>query len=186
MTTTIVHAEYPVKRLFITAVLTCGVLAIAYYQSQRQESLRQESYAQAKNEGEVLSLRLQASLDSAARQVESIQADMADTLISVQAHFDGVIDSLESETRRKQQSLDSLAKLVRKAQLVSKKPAKSQPTRHQQILTYYKKRFDQLPKDLTSAERDIAISEIREETTGKFAITDEELTSIRAKGNLSY
>ena len=58
--------------------------------------------------------------------------------------------------------------------------------RHTQILAYYKNRYRELPDDLSAYERKAALTEIRQETVGKFAIKLAELAEIRKIIKLEY
>jgi len=56
----------------------------------------------------------------------------------------------------------------------------------EQILSYYKKRYRALPKDLSPYEKRVALAEIRDETAQKFSIPLSELDEIRTDNELDY
>ena len=58
--------------------------------------------------------------------------------------------------------------------------------RHKQILSYYKKRYRALAKDLSPYEKRVALAEIKDETAQKFSILLSELDKIRTGSELDY
>ena len=70
--------------------------------------------------------------------------------------------------------------------LATKSSKPSTESKHREILNYYKKAVGDLPGDLSAYERRVALSEIRNDTARKFAITISQLNSLRKENNLDY
>jgi len=113
----------------------------------------------------------------------------ADSLVKKDISYQSRIDSLEGVVDKQQKQISSLASktTAKPAATISKTTsAKTTLSKHEKILTYYKKRFTNLPKDLSDYEKRIAVKEIREETSLKFSISLQELKQIREKYKLTY
>ena len=57
---------------------------------------------------------------------------------------------------------------------------------HRKVLAYYKRRYEALPDDLSRYELRVALSEIRQETAKRFAISVDDLNGIRHKEDLKF
>jgi hypothetical protein len=176
------------KKVLLALLLLVLIIAVSYLKTAREHD-RSRAYFE---EGR---LNAAGDLDKYEKQAESLkltvaeqQLAFADSLVRKDISYQSRIDSLETLADRQQNRIDSLSgKIVTSATASeAKSSSESQLSKHEQILKYYKKRYANLPEDLSTYERRIAIDEIREETSQKFAISLQELKKIRDKYKLTY
>jgi hypothetical protein len=108
---------------------------------------------------------------------------IADSLVKKDQTYQATIDSLKNALDKEKTATKNLASMPTTVKKTTPEPTIS---KHEKILTYYKKRYANLPNDLSQYELKIALNEIREETSQKFAISLKELKDIRQKNKLSY
>ena len=172
-----------------TLVLALFGLAglILYYQSTQrsdaQKAAFQSGYVKGSDEQRPQILAADSLRDSLAKlDMEKQKRD------SAYRQLLEVNDSLEALASAQSSQISNLSKSARHASAHSKgtgKPAVAKPvTSHSQALAYYKKRFESLPVDLTSYERQVAVREIRIETANKFSMTLGEFEKLRTAEKL--
>jgi len=166
------------KKIFLAILLLVIVIAVSYYQVHRQEAREQTRYEKGYEEGTRGVERLSGEVDSLRQVVDSQGLEFSGKLEQTEQAYSGTIDSLKEVVSLKEQEIIELQSLEKKDSSLSGK--------HALILTYYKKRYSELPGDLSNYERRVALTEIREETAQKFAITVSELDKIRKNNNLNY
>ncbi len=174
-------------RWFLVLALFGLAGLILYYQSSQrsdaQKAAYQTGYVKGSDEQRPHVLAADSLRDSLAKlESEKRQRDTAyRNLLEVN-------DSLEALANSQSTKIDDLSKSVRLAATTSKgtgKPAIAKPvTSHSQALAYYKKRYESLPGDLTSYERQVAVREIRLETANKFSLSLSEFEELRTAEKL--
>lgn len=174
-------------RWFLVLALFCLAGLILYYQSSQrsdaQKAAYQTGYVKGSDEQRPQVLAADSLRDSLAKlESEKRQRDTAYRQLLA------VNDSLEALANSQSTKINDLSKSVRLAASTPKgagKPAIVKPvTSHSQALAYYKKRYESLPGDLTSYERQVAVREIRLETANKFSMSLGEFEKLRTAGKL--
>lgn len=178
------------KKFLLAILLLVMVIGVSYVkdwrQSQHEESLFSEGVKAG--EGSADSLRVAAeSLEVLIDQQQELYADSAEI---TRAEYASRIDSLEGLIAQRDSSLKSSSTAPDKP-AATKPSAEEERARRQQekndaIIAYYKKRYKDLPDDLSAYEKRVALAEIAEETAAKFSITEDALKKLRRKYNLSY
>ncbi len=166
------------KKIFLAVLLLIIVIAISYYQVHRQETREQNRYEKGYEEGTRGVEKLSSEVDSLRQLIDSQGLEFSSKIEQTEQTYAGTIDSLKEVVSLQEQK-------IMKLQSPDKKES-SLTDKHALILNYYKKRYSELPGDLSNYERRVALTEIREETAQKFAITVSELDKIRKKNNLNY
>lgn len=173
------------KKLLLAILLLVVVVVISYIKAVRsqsnEETLRQATVRQIDD-----SLATARSETEALRQVLAIQDSIyADSMQQLRAATETRIDSLKA-------AIDSsrLSAAVEKVETEEVSPQSDQELatakREQEILAYYKKRFRDLPNDLTEYERNAATTEIRVESAEEFNISVAKLNRIRKRHGVKY
>lgn len=174
------------KKLLILVVLGAVLVAVSYYKT----TLQDKRLAEARTEGEQWAdhtvANLKKSQDSLATELDSTSQALAGALAMADTVRIAETDSLKRLIVDQEQKIADLtpAKTPTKTATAKKTDATSQ--KHKEILAYYKKRYQNLPNDLSAYERRVALSEIREESADKFKISVSELNRIRKAYKLSY
>ncbi|MEA2030339.1 MAG: hypothetical protein U9N55_01925 [candidate division Zixibacteria bacterium] len=183
------------KKILLALALLVILVVIAFIKTERQDKQAQNAYnngLQKGNKGLNQSLN---EADSLRYYIGQQEVAFADSLMSKKQIYQHKADSLSEK-------IDSMALALEQSNLqkeqkkpkqetsssasVSKKSKPKKPSRHEQILTAYKKRYETLSHDLSPREKHIAIAEIRKETASDFKITIAELNRIRNKNNINY
>lgn len=194
------------KKLLIAMVLIGLIIGVSYLKSARESKLREEV---ARRTGEriddqVRDLRL--AIDSLQSEITASRQKPADSAAHLNTAYRQRIDSLQAlldsqttvvQTLRKKTADNSGKQSKTASSTVSQKKSDTNSAAHkpdqrklarlhERILKYYKKRYSNLPADLTRYERKVALDEIRKETAQHFAISTRELDRIRKENRLSY
>lgn len=171
------------KKVLLGALILILIVAVSWVKTLREQERSEAFYKQGVNDATQQSADAQSEADSLKLVLAENQLAMADSLTRKDKTYGATIDSLEQELEDEKSRSKTLAEETTPAENVV--PEKT-ISKHEQILTYYKRRYANLPKDLSEYELRIALNEIREETSQKFAITLTELKEIRQKNKLSY
>lgn len=186
------------KKALLVVFLLVLLVAVSFIKSIR-EADKQKVYAeQGKSEssGEIFKLEDELdSLKSIIAQKEIAFADsmvqnsmtkslLGDSLASFQAELD--LKVKEISVLKKSISKNSKRSSIASSNKSSKKSEPKSLTRDQKTIKYYKKRYSDLPTDLSDYEKKVALIEIREETAKKFSISSSQLKKLRTKYNLNY
>ncbi len=131
--------------------------------------------------------------DSLAYSVRRQELEAAESLWQRELAYRWAYDSLAKIVSLEKSKTDSLKTMFESA-LPHKEKRESgidstkenSLLKHKQILSYYKKRYRSLPKDLSPYEKRVALAEIRDETAQKFSIPLSELNKIRTNNELDY
>ncbi len=180
-----------IKKILLVLVLLAGVVALGYYQSTRQAAAQRDQYRLGSQKGEREAAQTNQKLDSLQGLMGRIQREFADSLTRAEAVHRTETDSLRQIIAARDQELKQA--LERRKSVSNKGNTGNTQTigsneitqKHAQILAYYKKRLEGLPRDLSEYEKRIAVNEVRDETVRKFSISNSELERIRHNGNLS-
>ena len=178
------------KKLLIAVILLAVVVGISYVKMVRADKRQAEAFEQGvqKSEDELFSAQVQ--LDSLRTVLADREVEVGSTLTASDAAHRLETDSLSSTIAGLEKKIMGLEADLAKARTASKKPSvqtsQKKPSRHEQVLSYYKKRYQRLPQDLSSYEQKVALGEIRQETAKKFSITVAELNRIRSEHELTY
>ncbi|MBK7141137.1 MAG: hypothetical protein IPH75_03520 [bacterium] len=177
------------KKLALAFVLLLALLAISYVTSLRSQAKLKQQYDQGFERGNQETVEATRRADSLRTAMEQSTSRYQESLKVVQAEYASETDSLQSIISDKDSTILALkqkAKVTKaSASKPTTKPAASQASlNHTQILNYYKRRLGDLPKDLSEYERRVALTELRDETARKFAISLGELDKIRQNNSL--
>ncbi|MCP4684515.1 MAG: hypothetical protein GY867_03605 [bacterium] len=178
------------KKFLLGIVLIAALVGVVYLKSERADQFRsrltEEGFLAGLAEGE----DLRSQVDSLAGLVVRKDSALAESVAVHDGLYAGEIDSLTEKIQSQEVQISDLngqlAKNKKATQVAVKKKSQKPDKKHLEILSYYKKAVTDLPGDLSAYERRIALSEIRNETAQKFAITVSRLNSIRKDNNLEY
>jgi hypothetical protein len=173
------------KKIVTAVILLILIVGVSYLQVQHQKSREQGLFQEGYLEGSESTGKLEIAVDSLRQVIDSQSVGFSDKLSENEQLYKEKIDSLKDMVSSRDQQIASLEK---KTSTPPKQntTSSSKSDKHAQILSYYKKRFSQLPNDLSPYEKRVAVTEIREETAQKFSISTDELNQIRKKNNLKY
>lgn len=174
------------KKIVLVFLLLVVLAGISYVKTYRERQQLDAAYDEAKSAQTEELTALQHSVDSLNNLLTANKDKYQIELKDQQTGFEQRLDSLEEIISKQEKSLVDLEKKQTQKLANAKKSKPKQLSQHEKIYRYYKKRYTDLPKDLSDYERKIAISEIREETASKFSISLSELNRIRKDYKLSY
>ena len=180
------------KKVVLGIVLLAIVIGVGYVRSLRHQSQKATAYERGKQEGAEVATEYQGKLDSLDYVVEQQRIEFAQSVWMKEMIYRSMYDSLAKIIDSGKRREDSLKKELTLSQQqagtedASVGSTRRKASRHEQILGYYKKRYQSLPKDLSPYEKRVALAEIRDETAQKFAISQRELDKIRSDNKLDY
>ncbi len=175
-------------RVLGAVCLALVVIGVIYLSQSRSKDRQTQAFSEGLKKGSVEVSAQKKHADSLAARYQEERQMWRDSVALVRAQSDTVIDSL---TQRVEQQSDQIQKYAAelkkrpKTKSLAKSPT-TQTNRHKEILSYYKNRYETLPKDLSEYEMRVALTEIREETATKFAISVADLETIRRNNGLTY
>lgn len=178
------------RKLLLGLILIAALVGVVYLKSERAEQYRaritEESFKAGLGEGE----ELKTQVDSLAELVSLQDCALAESVAVREDLYAGQFDSLNEKIQTQEQQIADLSgQLAEKAatpQVAAQNTSVEPDSKHLEILNYYKKAVNDLPGDLSAYERRVALSEIRNETARKFAISVSRLNSLRKENNLEY
>ncbi len=174
------------RKVLLALLLLVLIIAVSYLKTAREHDRSRAFFEEGRlNAASELS-EYEREADSLKQSVAEQQLAFADSLVRKDISYQSRIDSLESLVEQQQDRINSISAKNKTSTTASSAGSPPSLSKHEQILKYYKKRYAGLPKDLSTYERRIAIDEIREETSQKFAISLQELKKIRDKYKLTY
>lgn len=180
------------RKIFIAFILLVILAGFSYLKTSRDYAKQDSVYEKAKSE---ISAQTKSDVDNYHNSMDSLSNLMVtndtsykNSITAQKDSYESQLDSLENIIDKQSAKITKLAKRTdKKTNTVSKTKKKStQLSQHEKIYRYYKKRYTDLPGDLSTYERKIALSEIRDETVSKFSISQRELSKIRKEYNLNY
>ncbi|UCG62044.1 MAG: hypothetical protein JSV52_01765 [Candidatus Zixiibacteriota bacterium] len=176
------------KKVLLVILLLVLIVAVSYIKTVREHDRSQAAYEDGKMDAARELDAYQRETDSLKKAFAQQQLAFADSLVQKDLRYRIEVDSSENAVDSMGDRISTLSTQESSANNTSGKVTASDSTlsRHQEILTYYKRRYADLPKDLSEYEKRIAINEIKEETSLKFSISLSELKNIREKYKLTY
>ena len=175
------------KKIMLLLALIAVVVAVSYYKTTVQDSRLETAYNEGITEANQNFGELQSENDSLSSELQNRETELTEARTALDTIRVAQTDSLANLVEENNRKLTELAEnnTEKKTEATASK-ADTSSSRHREILTYYKKMYKDLPKDLSAYERRIALSEIRQESASKFQITVAKLNEIRQANNLSY
>ncbi len=173
-------------KLLLAFVLLLMIVAVSYFQSERRQTKVDNSFVLGKKASQKEILALQSAADSLTTRIGEQEVIHAESLLQRDKEMSQHLDSLAAIISTQQQSLAEIKKKGTTGKATVAQKTTDSKKRHQELLAYYKKRFESLPGDLTEYERKVAVSEIRQETAQKFSITLTEFNRIREAYKLNF
>lgn len=176
------------KKFSLSIVLLVFILSASYYKAVRDRGKVDDSFERGRKSGEMKALALAGDIDSLRQYIGQQNVTLAESLTIQQKTYLRELDSVANVVDSKDAKINELSRKLKKVSAKRSNPlsVKSKSDRHQELLVYYKKRFELLPGDLTNYERKVAIVEIRQETARKYSMSVSDLNKIRKKNNLDY
>lgn len=180
------------RKIMIAFVLLLILVGFSYVKTTRdyakQDAVYEKGKSEILSENKSETENYNNSIDSLGNLLTLNEESFNDSLTDQKDSYDVQLDSLENIIDNQSAKISDLSKRpVQETQTVAEKTTKpKQLTQHEKIYRYYKKRYSDLPSDLSPYEKKISLSEIREETASKFSITLKKLTKIRNEYNLNY
>ena len=181
------------KKILLALVLLIVLVGIAYLKTERQNDQSQNAFNQGLYEGSKSLNQSLGEIDSLRYSLGQQEVTFAESLLSKdRVHFREIdslterIDLIESGLSDPQKELKGSNQATSKTISTSTDSKTQKQSRHEQILSAYKKRFKELPSDLSVYEKRVAINEIKEETARDFQISIDELNKIRTSNKLDY
>jgi len=174
------------KKIILGLTFLVLLVAVIYVQVTRDSSHRDDIRKSAYEEGLSESVDQLSKADSLSDLLAKQVAAAEDSLSKMNLSYDSQSDSLYGVIEAQKEQLAELRKQNQtlKESAPSSKKSKSGKDRDSEILGYYKSEIRQLPGDLSTYEKRVAISEIRQETARKFSMTVEQLNKLRQQHNL--
>lgn len=175
------------KKILLAVLLLALVVAVSYVKTWREHQRGQEFYDRGRSESIEALDEYQKETDSLKTALTETRLATADSLTKKEIAHRVEVDSLQNLVDEQSQAIEKLSAQASSPTTASQEASARKPlSKHEQIITYYKKRYAALPKDLSNYEKRIALSEIREETSQRFSISLKELSEIRKKYKLAY
>ena len=180
------------KKIVLAVAFLGLIVAASYYRAVTHKKQVKTAYEQGRTESAQQVIEYGKRFDSLAYSVRQQELEAAESLWYREFAYRIGYDSLTAAIEQKNSNIDSLKSELqqlreqKETKQIGKKPAKHKASEHEQILSYYKKRYRALPGDLSPYEMKVALREIRDETAQKFSVSLRELNKIRKDNNLEY
>ena len=180
------------RKILIAFVFLAILSGLSYlktsYDFSRKDALVEKAKTELTLENQDETDRYTNSIDSLGTMLASNESSYNESLDVQKKDYETQLDSLEDVIDLQSAKITTLDKKIasKTTTTAQKKRKPKQLSQHEKIYRYYKKRYTQLPQDLSSYEQKIALSEIREETASKFTISLSELSKIRKEYKLNY
>jgi hypothetical protein len=164
------------------------VVGVSLLQAYRHKDALDSAYTKGAEQQLATSQSLKTEVDSLQQALLSERSAVNDSFTKTDAIYQAKVDSLENEVTSRDSIIAFQNTKAKKqaTQTHAAAPVKKVDDKHQQILSYYRKRCESLPKDLSEYERKVAYAEIRTETAQKFEISITELNRLRTENKLTY
>ena len=179
-----------IKKILIALLLLVVIAGISYVKMVRADKAEAEAFEQGIRTAEKELFSAQQQLDSLRTALAEREVEVGSTMTAKDAAHRQEADSLTATIAGLEEKVRGLEVDLARARTALKKSqgqaARQQPSKHEQVLSYYKRRYKGLPQDLSSYERKVALGEIRQETAKKYNITVAELNRIRSEHKHAY
>ncbi len=175
------------KKLLVALLLLAVVAVVSYFKVLRQDNRTTQAYDTGYSQGSGELDRVKSHADSLDDLVTDYREALDDSLTARDSLSLRQRDSLSEIIATQEESLKTLAAKQAASRSTSSAKKKVDPAKRQQeILAYYKRRYEKLPDDLSPYERRVALTEIKKETAQQFSISIADLDKIREKNKLPY
>lgn len=176
------------KKFFLAIVLLVLIAAVSYLKATRDRGKIEVSFEDGRKSSEMKALALAGDVDSLQQYIGLQNVTLAESLTIQQKTYFRELDSMANIVDGKDLKITELNKKLQQASKTKRTALNSRPKsdKHQELLAYYKKRFESLPGDLTNYERKVALTEIRQETARRYSMSITDLNKIRVKNNIDY
>ncbi|HWR83469.1 MAG TPA: hypothetical protein VN285_09205 [Candidatus Deferrimicrobium sp.] len=180
------------KKLLAAMAFLALLVGVSYVSFRRQEGQASAAYERGKKEGAAKVEEYRHQFDSLSKASEDRAAEIGRAVWEREIAYQHAVNSLSVAASAAQLREDSLRAELQKSKPTARQAetstgaAATKNPKHEEILSYYKSRYQKLPKDLSPYELQVALTEIRNETARKFAITRKDLDSIRSSSMLDY
>ncbi len=177
------------KKIVLAFLLLIIIVAVSYLKSVRDQSNRQKLYQEGLDKGTTEVAVYRQTADSLKATLDSSRTAFADSTGKLQQAQNAETDSLKQVIADREQALLQATSKKKAAAKVQPKPKPADSVqsagKHAEILAYYKRRLQELPKDLSDYEKKVALNEVRDETVKKFSISLTELEQLRIANNIT-
>ena len=176
------------KKFLLAILLLILIAAVSYFKAVRDRDKSADSCESCRKSSEMKALALAGDIDSLKHYIGQQNVTLAESLTIQQKAYLKELDSLAELVDDKDFRITELNKKLKQTSKKKRSALSSKPKsdKHQQLLAYYKKRYESLPGDLTNYERKVALTEIRQETARKYSMSIADLNKIREKNNIDY
>ena len=176
------------KKFFLAIVLLVLIAAVSYLKAVRDQDKTVDSFESGRKSSEMKALTLAGDIDSLQQYIGQQNVILAESLTIQQKVYLKELDSMADIVDSKDFKINELNQELQQTSKERSRALSSKPKsdKHQELLAYYKKRFESLPGDLTNYERKVALTEIRQETARKYSMSITDLNKIREKNNIDY
>lgn len=176
------------KKFFIAILLLVLILAVSYFKAVRDRGKSADSFESGRKSSEMKAMVLAGDIDSLKQYIGQQNVTLAESLTIQQKTYLRELDSMANLVDDKDFKITELNKKLKQASKKKSSALSSRPKseKHQELLAYYKKRYESLPGDLSNYERKVALTEIRQETARKYSMSITDLNKIREKNNIDY
>jgi len=176
------------KKVALFVILLGVLIGIIFVKTGRDQSQIDEAFRSGVAKAQLEVAAYQKRVESLRVSTDQTRLAWADSLRRHDSLFAVYRDSIKDLLLAQSDKIKELQKKSRSSTKTAATPKTTTGavSRHAQILAYYKNRYGALPGDLSSYERKAALTEIRQETVDKFAITLAELDQIRKSNKLDY
>jgi len=171
------------KKFFLAIVLLVLIIAVSYLKAVRDRDKTDDSFESGRKSSEMKALALAGDIDSLQQYIGQQNVTLAESLTIQQKAYLKELDSMANIVDSKDFKINELNQQLKQASKKKSTARSSKPEydKHQELLAFYKKRFESLPGDLTNYERRVALTEIRQETVRKYSMSVTDLNKIREK-----
>ena len=173
-------------KLLLSFVLLILIVAVSYFQAVRRQAKVDNSFILGKKTNQKEILELQSATDSLTTKIGQQEVIHAESLFQIEKQVQRKTDSLAEIISSQQQSLLELKKKGTPVKLAVMQKSVDSEKKHKELLAYYKKRYESLPIDLSEYEHKVAVFEIRQETSQKYAISLTEFNRIREAYKINF
>ena len=176
------------RKFSLAIVLLVLIAGVSYFKAVRDRDKADDSFESGRKSSEMKAMVLAADIDSLQQYIGQQNVTLAESLTIQQKAYLKELDSMANIVDSKDVKIFDLNKKLKQASRKKSTALSSRPKsdKHQELLAYYKNRYESLPGDLTSYERKVALTEIRQETARKYSMSITDLNKIREKNNIDY
>ena len=163
------------RKLLLSFFLLALIAGVSYLKLRQQDSRSEQERITARSE-------VASELAQKNYLIDSL-GDAAMTPTQART-----LDSLEAVIDNQNQKIASLSNSapIESSTSPTIVSTKSLASKGQEILSFYKKKYQELPSDLSTYEKRVAVGEVKEETARQYSITVAQLDNLREQYKLTY